>query len=121
MLIASRTLLRRTAVMLWVLARASALAVTRTAFEPIGCPPAHHRPLKVRGNSQGLGNRLGWYLTVAALAESLGRRAFTSWFNAKAAGLGHRNDRDYSFAELDRLIRWPYRHVASKPGLLCRR
>jgi hypothetical protein len=55
-------------------------------------------PLKARSNSQGMGNRLGWYLTVAAVGEALGRPAvYTSWFNAKLAGVGHANDRDYDF------------------------
>ena len=69
------------------------------------CPPSPSL-LKARGNSQGIGNRIGWYLTVAALAEGLGRRAvYTSWYNA--GRIGHSNDRDYNFAAVDRLLEWP--------------
>ena len=80
-------------------------------------------PLKVRGNTQGIGNRIGWYLTVAALAESLGqRRVFTTWPNAwsrtghgsrlhtDALGVGtvgHGGNRDYDFDEIRRIVRWP--------------
>ena len=65
-------------------------------------------PLKARGNTQGLGNRLGWYLTVAALADVLGRRAvYTSWPNVVRHSGARGGSRDYDFTEVDRILQWP--------------
>jgi len=74
------------------------------------CPEANASvlPLKVRGNTQGLGNRVGWYLTVAALADALGRPAvFTSWPNVVKAGFKGAGARDYDWPAIDGAIAWP--------------
>ena len=74
--------------------------------------PETSAPLKARGNTQGLGNRLGWYLTVSALTQSIGRRAvYTTWpnvFGTSAVGsVGQGGNRGYSFDEVNSVISWP--------------
>jgi hypothetical protein len=63
--------------------------------------------LMVKGNTQGLGNRIGWYLTAAAVARALDRPVYTSWPNAVAMGLTKQGNRDYDYRELARVVRWP--------------
>ena len=62
------------------------------------------RPLKVLDNFQGWGNRIGWWLTTAALGEALNREAvYTGWHGApKTAG-----GRNYDYSEVRRLVRFP--------------
>jgi len=68
----------------------------------------HPAALKVRGNTQGLGNRIGWYLTVAAIAETLGRPCvYTTWPNLVRKGHLQAGNRDYDFDLVDEVIAWP--------------
>ena len=74
---------------------------------PASCP-AGAPPLKVRGNLQGLGNRIGWYLTAAAVTEALGRSAlYTSWPSAASQGVRGQGARDYDFGLVRQLVHFP--------------
>lgn len=60
-------------------------------------------PLKVMDNFQGWGNRIGWWLTNAALGEALNRTVYTGWHGApKTAG-----GRNYDYATVRSLVRFP--------------
>ena len=61
------------------------------------------QPLKVMDNFQGWGNRIGWWLTNAAIGEALNRTVFTGWHGApKTAG-----GRNYDYATVRSLVRFP--------------
>ena len=93
--------------------RSDARLARRYAEAP-SCPngdtlrDGHPAALKVRGNTQGLGNRVGWYLTVAAIAETLGRPCvYTTWPNLVRKGHLQAGNRDYDFDLVDEVIAWP--------------
>ena len=66
------------------------------------CPPSP-LPLKVLDNFQGLGNRIGWWLTAAALGEALNRPVVSGWHGAPKWHGG----RSYDYYEVRRLLRLP--------------
>ena len=56
-------------------------------------------------NFQGWGNRIGWWLTVCALAESIGStKLFTGWHGAPKHMFGGRN---YDYITVRKLVRFP--------------
>ena len=62
--------------------RASAhegLRVVHAATSGGGCPPSRV-PLRFQGNDRGFGNRLGWALTAAAVAEALNAPALLTYW-----------------------------------------
>ena len=71
--------------------------------------PAHTicndvRPLRVRDNFQGLGNRIGWWLTAAAVGEALQRPAvYTGWHGAPRWQGG----RNYDYSTIRRVVQFP--------------
>lgn len=63
------------------------------------------RPLRVLDNFQGWGNRIGWWLTAAALGEALQRPVVTGWHGAPKTSGG----RNYDYYEVRRLVQLPHR------------
>ena len=78
-----------------------------TTPSPSACPP-HPTALRVESNTQGIGNRFGWWLTAAALAEALNRPAvYTYW----AQGVPRLGGRNYDVSEVRRLVQFPRRLI----------
>ena len=82
--------------------------VQRASRHTSGCPPTNGMALKVKANFQGLGNRVGWYLTAAALADALGHPfVYTSWPNVVRTGYHNQGARDYDWPSIRSAIAWP--------------
>eukprot|EP00966_Prymnesium_polylepis_P135528 3132885-Prymnesium_polylepis.1 len=68
------------------------------------CHRGSPRALKVRDNFQGWGNRIGWWLTASALAQSLDSPAlWTGWHGAPKWQGG----RNYDYSEVRRVVQFP--------------
>lgn len=69
------------------------------------CPP-YPAPLRFVGNSRGLGNRIGWALTAAAVAEAANAPALLTYW----PGADRRINGDvYDYREVARLVHFPRR------------
>lgn len=70
--------------------------------KPYGQPGAEGvRPIYSGSNNQGWGNRIGWYLTIAAIGEATERPMYTFWDN------GNQRWGDYSETEINEIVEWP--------------
>ena len=63
-------------------------------------------PLLFLGNKRGLGNRLGWALTAAAVAEAANAPAILSYWPGASAVI---NGDVYEYREVSRLVHFPHR------------
>jgi hypothetical protein len=59
------------------------------------------KPLWGSPNNQGWGNRVGWYLTMAAIGKALKRPVYTYW------DTGNQKWGEYSATDIDEICEWP--------------
>jgi len=76
-------------------------------------------PLRVRCNSGGFGNRLGWWLSAATVGEVLGRPVYTYW-NLASEGRAQSKHGGYNWQLMQQLMTFPESlHFVDNNDTLC--